>query len=239
MSASARALTTGTVQWRSWHRFEQESEARGLARFVRSGGVVVFPTESSYALGADPENADGVATVYRIKKRPGDKPLPVVVASIDYFKQLGIHCGSGGFSGLAKAWPGPLTVVVPSERALPAACGRKELAVRVPGHRRLRRLLERAGVALTATSANLAGDEPLLELGQLAKLVAGERVLVIDEGPLDGGAPSTLVRWEGDSATVLRWGALNLEGLRRVAPGLRFKQGFSAGAVEIPVEEGA
>lgn len=239
MSALANAAMTGTVQWRSWSSFEQEDEVRELARFVRSGGVVVFPSESSYALGADPVNAAGVAAVYRIKRRPGDKPLPVVAASMEALEQLGILRGSAGFSGLEEAWPGPLTVVLPCRDALPAGSGRKELAVRIPGHRRLRRLLARAGVALTATSANLAGDDPLLELGELVELVSDERILVIDQGRLEGGPPSTLVRWEGDSVTVLRRGAMDVETLRRVAPGLRFNEGFSAGAVEIPVEEDA
>ncbi len=239
MSAPADTAMTGTVQWRAWSSFEHVSGVRELARFVRSGGVVVFPTESSYALGADPESVAGVAAVYRIKGRPGDKPLPVVAAEMEALEQLGIRPGSGGFSGLEKAWPGPLTVVLPCERALPATCGRKELAVRIPGHRRLRRLLSRAGVALTATSANLAGKDSLLQLGEVAELVAGERILAIDQGPLRGGPPSTLVRWEGDSVTVLRRGAIEVETLRAMAPGLRFDERFSAGVVEIPVEEDA
>lgn len=237
MSVAMSSSMAGTVHWRSWPSFEREEEVRGLARFVRGGGVVVFPTESSYALGADPENAQGVAAVYRIKARPGGKPLPVVVANMDVFKQLGLPGRPDRLCGLEAAWPGPLTVVLPCRGGLPAASGRKELAVRIPGHRRLRHLLARASIALTATSANVAGREPLLELNKVVELVSGERALVIDQGRLQGGPPSTLVRWEGDSVTILRDGAMSAEILRELAPRLTFYEGFSADAVEIPAEE--
>jgi L-threonylcarbamoyladenylate synthase len=239
MSASAKAEMTDTLRWRSWSNFEREEEVRELARFVRGGGVVVFPTESSYALGADPASAAGVASVYRIKGRPAGKPLPVVASSIDDLEHLGVRVRFDGFSDLEAAWPGPLTMVVPCQSGLPAACGRSELAVRIPGHRRLRRLLTRAAVTLTATSANLAGEEPWLELGELSELVKDERVLAIDQGRLPGGPPSTLVRWEGDGVSVLRRGAIDVQSLREIAPRLHFNDGFSAGAVEIPVEEDA
>ncbi len=233
MSMSAGSARTEAERWLSWSRLEEDRALGTLARFVRGGGVVVFPTESSYALGADPESPAGVAAVFRMKKRSAGKPLPVVAASLEAFEKLGIEGAAAGFSGLEEAWPGALTVVVPCREGLAASCGRKELAVRIPGHLRLRRLLARTGVALTATSANLAGSEPLLELERLDELVGDERVVVIDEGRLEGGPPSTLVRLDGKSVTVLRHGAIPLETLRRIAPSLCFRNGFSAGAVEI------
>ncbi len=225
--------------WRSWSGLERADAVRGLARFVRAGGVVVFPTESSYALGADPANTAGVAAVCRIKGRPDGKPLPVVAGSIEILEKLGVQPISRGCSGLERVWPGALTVILPCRSVLPAAQGRRELAVRIPGHRRLLDLLARTGVALTSTSANLAGQEPLLKLDRLARLVGDERVLAIDEGCLEGGPPSTLVRLEGDSATVLRPGAIDVERLREAAPELSFKDVFSAATVEKPVEEHA
>lgn len=237
MSRSAGCARTGAALWRSWSELEGGQELRELAGFVREGGVVVFPTESSYALGADPESLTGVAAVFRMKKRSARKPLPVVAASLEAFEELGIEGAAAGFSGLEKAWPGALTVVVPCREAVAASCGREELAVRIPGHNELRRLLARTGVALTATSANLAGNAPLLELERLDELVGDERVMVIDEGRLEGGPPSTLVRLDGESVTVLRHGAIPLETLRRIAPSLCFRNGLSTGAVEVPVEE--
>lgn len=197
----------------------------------------MFPTESSYALGVDPENRSAVAAVYRLKRRPVGKPLPVVVGEQSRLRSLGIELQDEGLSGLEQAWPGALTVILPCSRPLPAACGRYELAVRIPGHLRLRKLLAESGIPLTATSANLAGDEPVLDPAELARWLDAN-ALLIDEGPLPSARPSTIVRLEGRRATVVRTGAVAVSELRELAPTVEFDDGFSAVAVEKPVEEG-
>lgn len=231
--ASEPSVAEGLVSWSSLESAEAVAE---LARFVRGGGVVVFPTESSYALGADPESSTGVAAVFRIKGRPADKPLPVVVAGEPALEPLGVDRSVDGLPALARAWPGPLTVILPLRRSMAAACGRGELAVRVPGHARLRELLERMDLALTATSANLAGARPLLSPADVARLPGVEGARILDGGNLPGGLPSTLVRLQDHRATVLRQGAIGIEQLRALAPDLEFDESFSAAAVEIPVD---
>lgn len=233
VSNDLRAANTAHLTWAS---LESEAACAELARFVREGGVVVFPTESSYALGADPASAAGVAAVFDIKGRSADKPLPVVAANREALEPLGIDTRGAAIDALLRAWPGALTVILPSREALPAACGRRELAVRVPGHRRLLELLSKLECSLTATSANLAGGEPVLDPASVADLVGARPVRVIDEGRLPGGPPSTLVRLEGDCVTVLRRGAMPVETLRALAPSLCFVDGFSSAAVEISVD---
>lgn len=237
MSGPASAPSTAERRL-SWSSLESRDTLEELARFVRQGGVVVFPTESSYALGADPTNPVGVAAVFRIKNRRADKPLPVVVAGPEALEALGVEPPVEGLSVLAKAWPGPLTMILPLRKTLPAASGRTELAVRVPGHRRLRALLARLGCALTATSANLAGEAPLLDAADVDDLVGQAPMWIIDEGRLRGGSPSTLVRMAGNRVTVLRRGAVEIDRLRELAPQLVFDDDFSATAVEIPADGG-
>ena len=185
-----------------------------LRDLLRRGGVLGIPTESSYGLAVDPGNPAGVAAVYRIKTREAGKPLLAVVADVGQLGGLGIDPDLPVLARLAACWPGPLTAVLPLVRPLPAAAGTGSLAVRVPGHPRLRELLADLGHGLTATSANRSGGEPLLDPAEVAALLAGEDSLVVDDGILPGGPPSTLVAIEEAGPVVLRTGSYPVERLR-------------------------
>jgi L-threonylcarbamoyladenylate synthase len=164
-----------------------------LAALLARGGVLAIPTESSYGLAVDPRNPAGVAAIYRIKVREAGKPLPVVIAGIEQLAGLGIAPDLPILRRLSPAWPGPLSLVLPLGRPLPAAAGTGTLAVRVPGHAGLRELLAACGIGLTATSANQSGAPPLLDPRELPALLAGHDAAVVDGGVLPGGPPSTLV----------------------------------------------
>lgn len=203
-----------------------------LAETLAAGGVVVIPTESSYALGVDPTRGDAVERVFAIKGRPSGKPLPVVLGSIAHLERLGVRLPPGGLGGLEKGWPGPLTLLLPCASGLAAAAGAESLAVRIPGHERLRRLLDGLGFALTATSANRSGQRPITEVAAAVELVSGQPAVVVDDGRLPGGEPSTMVAFTARGASVVRQGRVSRARLAELAP-----QWFSAGAVEIPVED--
>lgn len=187
--------------------FRSDDEARAAAvrvvEVVAAGGTVLLPTESFYGLGTDPASPTGVRRVLALKDRPRGLALPVVCA--DWEQVDAIVAIPGRVRGnLERQWPGPLTVIAPLRRPLPA--GReKTLAVRVPGLRSLRALLVLTG-PLTATSANRHGrpahTDPADALGELA----GEPDLVLDGGPTAGGRASTLVDVTGDRPRVVRAG---------------------------------
>src|SRR5579859_5645751 len=105
-----------------------------LARHLAAGGVIAFPTESSYALGADPRNARGVEAIYRLKERERGKALPVVGADRTQLEGLGIDLSGPAVEAATQFWPAPLTLVVPVSGALAAAAADATLAVRVPDH---------------------------------------------------------------------------------------------------------
>lgn len=188
-----------------------------LRALLARGGVLAIPTESSYGLGADPWNPAGVEAIYRIKSRERGKPLPVVVAGVEQLTPLGVNLGIDGDLNIVKRlsafWPGPLTAVLPIVRPLPASAGESCLAVRVPGHERLRELLAALGHGLTATSANRSGGEPVLDPAELPELLAGEDAMIVDGGVLPGGPPSTLVAIREDGLAVLRAGRFPAERL--------------------------
>jgi L-threonylcarbamoyladenylate synthase len=184
-----------------------------LRDLLARGGIVAFPTESSYGLGVDPWNPAGVEAIYRIKEREAGKPLPVVIAGRDQLAGLGIDPDLNIVKRLFALWPAPLTAVLPVARPLPASAGTRTLAVRVPDHGPLRDLLAALGHGLTATSANRGGEAPVVDPAAAADLLAGEDAMVVDGGVLPGGPPSTLVAIEGDRVVVLRSGRFPAERL--------------------------
>ena len=187
-----------------------------LVDLLRRGGVLAIPTESSYGLGVDPASETGVAAVLRIKGERGAKPLPVVVAGVEQLARLGIDPDLPILTRLRRCWPGPLTAVLPLSRPLAAARGGDTVAVRVPAHPKLRRLLVELGTPLTATSANRSGEPPALDPEEAAALLAGEVGAVVDDGRLAGGPPSTLIAFPAGAAAVAG-GAPPVEILRQGA----------------------
>lgn len=165
-----------------------------------------MPTESSYGLAVDPTDPRGVEAILRCKGRPDDQPLPVVAGAVSDLELLGARLDAPWLRAVLAAWPAPLTAVVPLERPLPASRGRSSLAVRIPDHPALVELLRRLGRAVTATSANRSGEPALTSPEAVRRLLAGERAVVIDDGELPGGPPSTIVADEGGRLTVLRSG---------------------------------
>lgn len=184
--------------------------------------MLAIPTESSYGLAVDPRSSPGVEAVYRLKARERGKPLPVVIAGVEQLALLGVDPDGPEVALAAPHWPAALTVVLPllpSSSPLPAGAGGGTVAVRVPAHDGLRRLLAALG-PLTATSANAAGEPPALDLEALAPLLAGADAVVVDGGRLPGGAPSTLVALgAGGELRVLRAGAFPPDRLRLATAG--------------------
>lgn len=187
-----------------WHWGEPLEPIR---RLLARGGVLAIPTESSYGLAVDPRSRPGVEAIFRFKQRESRKPLPVVVGGTHHLEQLGVEPGDERLLALAELWPAPLTVVVPIAADLPAAAGTRSLGVRIPGHDRLRRLLLELDHGLTATSANVSGRPPVLEPAELVRQLTGRDALVIDDGVLPGGEPSTVVALTATGLALLRQGS--------------------------------
>ncbi len=206
-----------------------------LRRVVARGGILALPTESSYGLGVDPLNSAAVEGVFKLKGRPVGKPLPVVLGGVEQLAGLGGDPAEPRLEKIAAAWPAPLTVIVPLARPIPAAPSGR-LGIRIPGHSRMRKLLQELGTPLTATSANLSGSSPILETESLVNLLRDWDSVVIDDGELPGGEPSTLVELEPAGLTILRRGSYPVERLSGLAPDLAVRWDFSARAAEMSAD---
>lgn len=219
------------VTWRPGESTELLSEV--LAR----NGVLVVPTESSYALAADPRSRAAVERIYRLKSRERGKPLGVVAADRSQVEALGGRFDDPILERLATLWPAALSLLVPLGAPLPAAAEESRLAVRVPAHDGLRELLRELGTPLTATSANPSGEPPLVDPRAVERWLEGERgIVLVDGGRLPGGQPSTLVGVREGRLEILRPGAVPVETLEQVVGGGNGR-GFSAASVEIFADE--
>lgn len=193
-------------------RFVEPDEVAGAIRSAReivaAGGVLLLPTESFYGLGADPANEVGVAHVVAMKGRPPNLGLPVLCADWQQVESLVVVPETFRVR-LARLWPAPLTVVLPTVVDLPAARG-GTLAVRIPAHAELRALLYGVG-PLTGTSANRHGNPPFVTVDGALGALAEAPALALDGGETAGGEVSTLVDLSRGEPKILREGACRWE----------------------------
>jgi L-threonylcarbamoyladenylate synthase len=166
------------------------------ARCLRDGGLVAFPTETVYGLGADASNAAAIARLYEAKGRPAFNPLIAHVSDLAAAQR--IACFDAQATLLAKAfWPGPLTLVLPKARGCAVAdlatAGLDTIAVRVPAHRIAREILRAFGGPVVAPSANLSGHVSPTTAAHVSSDLAGRIDLIIDGGAVEVGVESTIV----------------------------------------------
>ena len=190
--------------------------SQAAVEVLRAGGVVVVPTDTVYGLAARPEDTDAVQAIYRVKDRPQSMPLPVLAGSLDQVRALGVDVTAAARALAEHWWPGPLTLAFgfgPGTR--PAWLdGRDEVAVRIPDHDFVRRLLETTG-ALLVTSANPHGAPTPRAAGDVAASLGEAVGLIVDGGELTE-VPSTLVNVRATEAVVEREGAIPRAEIERV-----------------------
>ncbi|HEV8583947.1 MAG TPA: L-threonylcarbamoyladenylate synthase [Methylomirabilota bacterium] len=190
-------------------------EARVLdeaARVLRAGGLVAFPTESFYGLGAAALEPTAVRRVFEAKGRPASMPLLVVIDAPAMLAEIVADVPERARALMARHWPGPLTLVFRAAPRVPAevTAGTGTIGVRVPAHPVPRGLAARLGTPVTAPSANPTGGAPPVTAAAVQALLGGALDLVLDGGPTPGGAPSTVVDVTVDPPRVIRQGAITL-----------------------------
>lgn len=199
------------------------ADAEGVkeaGKLLKSGQLVVFPTETVYGLGAHALDAAAVQRIFDAKGRPADNPLIVHVASVEAAKKL-VASWPPLADRLSRAfWPGPLTLVLPRAPHVPdlVTAGLKSIAIRVPAHPIAQAVLRAAGVPIAAPSANTSG-RPSPTTAQHAESDLGDKVpLYLDGGPASVGVESTVVSLLGPEPVLLRLGAISREALEKMAP---------------------
>ncbi|HSW64842.1 MAG TPA: L-threonylcarbamoyladenylate synthase [Dissulfurispiraceae bacterium] len=188
------------------------------ASAVKNGGVVVFPTETVYGVGADAFNEKAISRIYRMKGRPASNPLIVHEATAEKAFQL-TTSRNGKAEILANHfWPGPLTLVLPAHHSVPppVTAGLPTVAIRVPGHPVARAFIHAAGSPIAAPSANPSGFLSPVTALHAADFVYDAPDVIIDGGECRFGIESTVISLTNQVPLLLRHGALPLEAIRRL-----------------------
>jgi len=181
---------------------------------LKAGGLVAFPTDTVYGVGALVFNGKAVESIYTAKDRPIEKAIPVLIGDSDDLENVGIDIPETARRLVARFWPGPLTILVPKRADLPeSVSATSTVGVRLPDHEVARALLGATG-PMAVTSANISGGQSPVTAQEVYEQLKGRIDLIIDGGKTPGGIPSTLVDCTAADLKVLREGPISLEALR-------------------------
>ena len=178
---------------------------------LRRGGLVAFPTDTLYALGADALAADAVERVLTVKGRARGKPLSVLVPSVEAIASLDVSLAAGVPDALRAFWPGPLTVVVKAGGKFPAVLtgATGTVGLRVPAGPVAQAILAGFGRPVIGTSANKAGGADPGDAKTVQRAIGGQIDLILDGGRVALGVPSTVLDCTAEPARILREGAIS------------------------------
>lgn len=208
-------------------RPDRDAIARA-ASCLRHGGLVAFPTETVYGLGAHALDRDAVRRLFEAKGRPAADPVIVHIDSIDRIERLVAHVPDEARALAAKFWPGPLTLVLRRSALVPdeVTAGLETVAVRVPAHPVAAALLIAAALPISAPSANLFSRPSPTQAAHVLEDLHGRIDLILDGGPTMLGIESTVLDLSRATPTVLRPGATTIEMLREVVPDVVMNAGL-------------
>lgn len=200
-------------------RIEEEKEEEQIikaAEIIKGGGIVAFPTETVYGLGANAFDEKAVRKIFELKGRPQDNPLIVHICSLDDLNIVASNIPDKAYKLIERFWPGPLTLVLTRNPSVPdiVSSGLTTVAVRMPSHPVALKLIRYAGTPIAAPSANPSG-KPSATKPEHIKHYFGEKVFIV-EGQTEIGIESTVLDMTSDQVVILRPGGLELEKIREV-----------------------
>jgi L-threonylcarbamoyladenylate synthase len=203
----------------------EKDKIKLAAEVLRQGGLVAFPTDTVYGLGADATNEKSVKQIFKVKKRPLVKALPILIAAK---KDLGKYT-SGNSRKIKKIidkyWPGPLTIILEKKKNIPSTvtAGKKTIGIRVPNHPIALALIRALGRPLATTSANIS-DKPSPTTVRGVKKYLNKKIdMILDSGKTKFGQESTVLDYTTSPPTLLRSGAIKAKTLEKLINKIRTK----------------
>jgi len=176
---------------------------------VKTGGLVVYPTDTVYGLGCDPFNVEAVKRVFRVKGER-KKPLPILASDIEHVEKIA-YLSKDARKIVERFWPGPLMIIVPKKPTLPniVTCNLGSVGVRVPKHDLAIQFISLSNGLLVGTSANKTGKKPALTTSEAAEQLGKDVDVILDVGPTSIGVPSTVIDLTSEKPRILRKGSVD------------------------------
>ena len=198
----------------------QPDAIQQAATVIQQGGLVAFPTETVYGLGANALDEDAIGRIFAAKQRPSNDPIIAHIASVHDLARLAVDVPNNAYKLAQMFWYGPLTMILKRAEHVPASLssGLPTVAVRMPSHPVARALIQAAGVPIAAPSANTFTRPSSTEAAHVLEDLDGHVDIILDGGKTTIGIESTVIDMTGEIPTVLRPGGVLLEDLRRVLP---------------------
>ena len=191
------------------------------ARIIADGGLVAFPTETVYGLGADALHSEASKKIYAAKGRPSDNPLIVHISKFEDLESIAKEVPEQARKLSDAFWPGPLTMIVWKNEKVPyeTTGGMETVAIRMPNHPIALRLIEQSGCLIAAPSANTSGKPSPTEAQHVKGDLDGKIPMILDGGPVGIGIESTIIDLTEDTPMILRPGYITKEMLEEVQIG--------------------
>ena len=209
---------------------------------IKNGGLVAFPTETVYGLGASAFNPDAARKIYTAKGRPSDNPLIVHICDKAQLSEIAEDITPEAKRVIDAFMPGPITIILKKNPIVPDAvtAGLRTVAVRYPSNETACRLIRAAGVPIAAPSANLSGKPSPTDVSHVIEDMTGRIDAIIDGGRCDVGVESTIVDFTDETPVILRPGGVTYDDLKKVVPNVRVDKNIlrSIGADEVPKSPG-
>ena len=194
----------------SWESMIAETQ-----KVLKGGGVIAFPTDTFYGLGANPYNTKAVDKIYSIKGRDPEKPLLLLIDSILKLDDLAEEISEASAKLIESFWPGPLTMLFKPKHTIPKNITTGLIGIRQPGNLITRKILAGLNYPLTAPSANISGEDPTTTAEQVKDRLKNKVDLILDAGICRGGEPSTLVDTTKTPVRLVRAGAINFKSIQK------------------------
>ena len=183
---------------------------------IKAGGLVVFPTRALYGIGADIYQPDAVSRVFKVKRRSADKPISVLIRSESQLNELAAEVPETATRLMGRFWPGLITLVFAAKPGVPSALtgNSGKIGIRMPAQPVAAALLAALPHPITGTSANLSGQPGCARIFDLSADIGKAAAMILDAGPLAGGAGSTVVDVTQIPPAVLREGAVSADDIQ-------------------------
>ena len=188
------------------------------AKIIKEGGIVIFPTETVYGIGTNGLNEKAVQQLYEVKQRPLNKPISLLVNSIDMIEEIAKDITDIEYELIKEFFPGPLTIILKKNNIVPniLTANQDTVGIRMPANKIALKLIEYAGVPITTPSANISGRPSGTNIKDIMEDFDGKVDYFVDGGPSKIGRASTIVKVEKGIPKILRKGAISEEQIRQI-----------------------